>query len=174
MFPSNWTLALLGNSMLCTAIVPYWENQNFFPLACLPSMRNVVILSTHAWMGVQHSLIHREISISSAVLPVGRCGFHCFATQERVSIFCGLWTLEIQHYCPNKTKCSFWNCVVVLNFCWYENMCRIIGTSFWGYQYRLNYHSFSQKGYYFTYQRNTHTSLLTGKKTLELQNSYEV
>ena len=89
---------------------------------------------------------------------------HC---NSRVSIFCGLWTLEIQQqYCPNKTKCSSWNCLVVLYFCWYKIMHRIIVTLFWGYQYCLNYHSFSQKGYHFTYQRNTHMSLLNEKKLL--------
>jgi len=55
---------------------------NVFSLACLPSMCNVVILSTHVWIGVQHWLIHREISTTSAILPVGQCGLHCIAAQE--------------------------------------------------------------------------------------------
>jgi hypothetical protein len=61
-----------------------------------------------------------------------------------------------------------------LHFCWYEIMRRIIVTLFWGYQYHLNYHSFSHKGYHFTYQRNTHTSLINKKKTPESQNSYKL
>jgi hypothetical protein len=42
----------------------------------------VVILPTRVWIGEQHSLIHREISISSSVLPLSQCELHCIATQE--------------------------------------------------------------------------------------------
>jgi len=163
MFPSKWTLALLGNSMLRTAVVPYWGNRKLFSLACVPSMCSVVILSTHVWIGVQHWLIHWNCH-SFCNLASGSVwtSLHC---NLRVSISCGLWTLEIQHYCTNKTKFLSWNCLVVLHFCWYKNMYRITVTSFWEYQYCLNYHSISQKGYYFTYWRNTHASLLTEKNS---------
>jgi hypothetical protein len=69
----------------------------------------------------------------------------------RLCVACGLWTLEIQqHFCPNTTEHTSWNCLVVLHFCWFENMHRL-----WHHSgdnhYLLNYHSFSKKGYYFTY-----------------------
>lgn len=157
---------MLGNSMLRTAAVPYWENWkfSFFGMSakyvhCSNSFYSRVDRSTafahtprnfHFFCGLASWLVWTSL--------------HCIS---RVSISCGLWMLEIQqHYCPNKTKCSSWNCSVVLHFCWYENMHRIIATSFWGYRYRLNYHSISQKGFYFTYQRNTHTCLLIEKKLL--------
>ena len=83
--------------------------ETFFPLECLPSMCNVVILSTHVWIGVHHSLIHREITIPSAVLPLDWCGFHCIATQEfPYSVDCGHLKYN------NKTKCSSWSCLALL------------------------------------------------------------
>lgn len=163
MFPSKWMLALLGNSMLRTAVVPYGENRKrfFFGMSA-----KYVQCSNSFYSRVDWSTALAHTPWNFYYFCNLACGsmwtsLHC---SSRVSISFGLWTLEIQqHYCPNKTKFLSWNCLVVLHFCWYENMHRITMTSFWEYQYRLNYHSISQKGYYFTYRRNTHTSLLTGK-----------
>lgn len=58
------------------------RKSNLFPLAWLPSMCTIVILSIHVWIGVQHSLKHHEIYSSAVVLPFGRCGLHCIATPE--------------------------------------------------------------------------------------------
>jgi hypothetical protein len=75
-------LGFVGQQYVVYSHCALLRKSKLFPLECLPSMCNVVILSTNMWIGVHHLLIHHEISIPSAVLPLDRCGFHCIATQE--------------------------------------------------------------------------------------------